>query len=219
MFKGRIITLGAFDILHTKGARMKRFIFAVVCAALFAPASFGATQKPRIVTIEALVDYRDDAIRAHQAISFARLDASNVFRKEFNVEFKLVAIGTWWPPSSNFDGNEELIRLESVGHDRSDLVIAFTSSSFFADIPEEIDGEVAMVKRTSGGLAKLGGNHAIVRLYDEGVDLILLHEIGHLFRAEHAADSKSVMNGQAIIAKVFDEESKKTVRENRDRKF
>ncbi len=198
---------------------MRPILFVALCISmLLSPADIAAKSKPRVVTIEALIDHQDNVLAAKTVINAAILDVSAVFRKEFNIEFRLVAVGQWRPPSNRFDGNEELIQLEMAGHAKSDIVVAFTSQSFFADVPEEIDGEVTTVKRTSGGLAKSGGNHAIVRLYDRA-DMILIHEIAHLFMAGHSTDSRSVMNGAAITGKTFDADSKEVIRANRDRTF
>jgi len=197
---------------------MRRVVFAAACVVVLLSTSVSATDNsPRVVTIEVLIDHGDDVVRAHQAISSAVLDVSGVFRREFNIEFKVVVVGSWRPASQHFDGNEAFSFLENAGHNRSDIVVAFTSRSFFADVPEETDSRIT-VKRTSGGLAKLGGNHAIVRLYDRA-NVILIHEIAHLFMAQHSDDPGSVMYGDAIAATAFDEDSKEAVFQNRDRKF
>src|SRR3989344_6095110 len=96
--------------------------------------------------------------------------------------------------------------------------IAFTTKNFFRDEEVENEGEMVMMRKALGGLAIVGGNHAIVFL-GEKTELILIHELGHIFGANHSLNSRSVMTSEDIESSAFDKKSLEVILGNRNREF
>jgi len=176
----------------------------------------------RIVSVSVLLEGTDAdgaVMDYHQFLQDAFFKANCVFEKEFGIKFKIIefSAGKWFVPSDNFDGNAELESLTNLPAN-GDIVAAFTTKKFFGEASIEIDGEWIPTKRRLAGLAAMSGRHAIVSL-EEKSELILIHEIGHLFGVDHTFDLSSVMHSEAVQTANFDKNSKEVIRANKYRKF
>ena len=199
---------------------LKWLIGLIFLLFLLSTPSWAETQKPiRVVTVTALIDGADEPSKVSKYFRDTFYTVSKIFRQEFNIELKLVGFntGTWFPSDENFDGDAELRRLFDF-RTTSDLVVAFTTKKFFSNGELEIDGEKTSARIQSGGLAFILGNYAIVRLQEKS-ELIFLHELGHIFGADHSPDLNSVMNIVAVSIAAFDKKSKEIILANRNRKF
>ena len=194
------------------------FCFLIIFGAFLALLS-AAEEPQRVVTLTVIVDGGDSVELAVPFLQDAVLKANHLFKKEFNIKFEIVelSIGPWRAPSDNFDGNAALARIAQIPR-KSDIVVVFTTKNFFGDGVVEIDGEEVVTKKQCGGLAVLGGNHTIVHL-EEKSELILVHELGHIFGADHSSFNRSVMNEEFIGFSSFDKKSKEVIRANRNRSF
>lgn len=204
---------------------MRRLIASFLCKLLVvllvvAPiADVALAQEPvRVVTITILLDRDDQNREAFRYMGNAIHSAVQKFQKEFGIKLVVKKMGNWIPGSNNFDADEELVRLISAGRS-SDLVVAFTTKSFFKNEGAEIDGGSVTVEKDLGGLANnVPGNYAIVSL-EEKSNLLLIHELGHLLGADHSKEPDSVMNGTGIRFSEFDQKSKEAIITNRNREF
>lgn len=174
----------------------------------------------RVVTITALVDSADVMV-ASRFLNNALYTAARVFKKEFNIKLELVVfdIGSWRPPSDDFDADKEFVRLTQMPR-KSDVVVAFTTKSFFRNEEngDEIDGTPLFVKATINGCARVRGNLVLVQL-EEKTDLLLIHELGHIFGARHSTEINSVMSDNGITTPTFDVRSREVIFANRNRPF
>lgn len=199
---------------------MKRLVGFYVCGVIvFVFSLVAAEHSSRIVTITAVVDSRDRTMAVSTFLHRAFLETSKTFQREFNIKLKLsnLEIGSWHSPSDNFDGNIALVDIAKIPR-KSDIVVAFTTKMFYGEGFLEIDGGGVFTQKQFGGLAVVGGNHAIVRL-EERTELILIHELGHIFGADHSTDIHSVMNGENILSPIFDKKSLGVICANRNRRF
>lgn len=199
---------------------MRAFVFGFTLAFIFSAPVF-TQEPPRIVTVTVLVDGTDNVVTTMLFLHDVFFGVSKVFQKEFGVKFKIVEFnaGLWHSPSNDFDGNEELVRIAELAFSKeSDIVVAFTTKNFYGDCFVEIDGDLISTKKQFGGLAVLGGRHSIVHL-EERSELVLIHELGHLFGATHSLEPNSIMNADEIKTLLFDSKTKEVINANRNRNF
>src|SRR3989344_8442018 len=194
---------------------MKAYVvFAVllICVS-FAPPVV-AQEQVRVVTLAVLIDSTDDTITVLELLHDVFFVASQTFQKEFSIKLELTEfnIGLWFAPSNNFDGCAELEKLIQIPR-KSDIIVAFTTKSFFIKEKEGVDEESEAVVKQLDGLAMILGNHAIVKM-EKKTSIILVHELGHIFGALYSNDNYSVLNGINPVTLMFDKESKEQIFEN-----
>lgn len=143
-------------------------------------------------------------------------DASEIFKKEFGIELilKSIKIRNYYPesilPYFVFDYVKCLQRQEDL--QKFDAIIAFTEAPFLSH--GDSSRALAAIKLRERLI--LLGNPLHLSLFK----FCLVHELGHLFGAEHTEDEKSYMNGEMDIkACFFEEASKKTILDNKQRQF
>lgn len=200
---------------------MKRLSVFGVLFVFFVLSFAAAKDPPRIVTVTLLLDGTDDVATSLGLVRAALREASLVFQKDFGIKFKLVefSAGRWFAPSDYFDCVAEFRRIERMPR-KSDILLVFTTKSFFRLTQVgETDGEPVVGKESIDGVANIFKNNAIVRIAKR-TDLLLLHELGHIFGARHSPDESSVMHEDEVsLTTAFDNESKEVINANRNRKF
>lgn len=198
---------------------MKRGLAIVLVFAVLAPVgAIAQKQEEWVVTMTVLLDKDDRNREAFTHMGNAIYSVVQKFKKEFGIKLMIRNVKIWIPASNNFDADKELVRLMGAGHS-SDLVIAFTTKSFFRNEAVDIDGEAVATERRLSGLANsVPGNYAIVNL-EEKSNLLLIHELGHLLGADHSREPDSVMNETGISFLEFDQKNKEAILANRNREF
>ncbi len=189
-------------------------VFLTLC--LLVPSASAA--QPRLITVRVLVDGTDDIGAIYQPLNAAFFTASNVFQ-QFGIQFQIVelAYGGWFAPSDNFDGPKALTRISQMQFPKKvNIVVAFTTKKFFSDGEIEVDGITSVARKQFGGLAT--GKFALIGIQYK-FECVLIHELGHLFGADHSSDPRSVMNAKEIKTLVFDQKSKEVILANLNRKF
>ena len=180
-------------------------------------------EKPREVSIAVLVDYRDDTFENELAIMRAFCEASRVFEKNFGIKFAVKSIQSRTVssnPQEVLDGDAVIGDMKSW-EKNADVSVAFTRNNFFMKETEiSEDGYETVVKTQKSGIAELLGNRSIIKI-DSFISTTLVHELGHIFGADHVNEPRSVMSSAGFTPGQtnFDAKSKKVILANRDRKF
>lgn len=192
--------------------------FLALVNIVLAPIPMGVEKIPWVVTVTILTDF-DFYTNNNEFVQIidATHSAIQKFRKEFGIELVIVGLEKWNPGSNKFNADKELIRLESVTR-KSNLMIAFTSNPFFINEVVNIDGESLIVEMSIGGLAVILGNYTIVGI-EEKSEIFLIHELGHIFGADHSLNPNSVMYRDGPTTSNFDNKSKKAIFANFHRQF
>lgn len=209
---------------------MKAVIVSITIFLWFSGADLVLAQEEiRVVSISVLVD-RDSIIKAPgestASVIGAIKDSSKFFKKEFGIVFQIIRVDFWKFSAfkTEFDRKIAMDNLKNESNSNgSDLTLAFTTKEVFDPIEEISDGIVVTGKQQFDGFADRLSGTAIIRLFfsfegNKRTKQITLHELGHLFGAEHSWDVKSVMN-QRGGSERFDEISAKTIKENRQKRF
>lgn len=154
---------------------------------------------------------------------------SRVFERKFQIKLKIVSINPWefLPNSHELPATytDVIAKLENPAYD---LVLIFTGRKLFTCKPDDSDyskeewseltspcpyGET---KETLMGSAAQNGTNAIIVLSPES-PYIALHEIGHLFGAEHTREFSIMRPQLSPVTEHFDDKNKEKILKNRRR--
>lgn len=138
--------------------------------------------------------------------------ASHCFEKDFGITFRAVKFFIWKlpPDTPALNGDwllEDIGRLSHKSSNRFQILLGFTDRIIFS---------LHHCAKTNGHAIYLG-QAAIIRIH-EYIVRSLLHELGHLFGADHVK-TFSVMNYETPEALNFDEANKKVIYKHRNRSF
>lgn len=177
--------------------------------------------KSRKVKVIALID--KDLLEIYPGITEEVTEiinfVSKIFKKEFNVVFEIKKIEPWQFPSgkNEVDINEALIDIAIIASNQSrsddEIFLGFSPKFLFLKICDEIEEKQVCRKEEKTGYAYVPGNTAVITL-DLNPKYVALHEIAHLFGAEHTNEN-SIMNEEVKISIEFDEKNKIIIKKNR----
>ena len=152
--------------------------------------------------------------------------ASDYFEREFAIRFETQSTGPW-PAQERIPSTAALLvklkqEFPSEKKDGAyDLIIAFTAESVSRyaaggrprvdRIGDCRDGLGGYVVTTVNKVYRYGGPHAEPE-YDA---LALIHELGHIFGAEHVKDPNSIMNENFDYREQFDMKNRSVILRNR----
>lgn len=183
-------------------------------------------QPDRIVRVRLLADsrLREKDPRWRETAAALLRQASDFFEREFGIRFVAQRIEPWEPNETYPAAADLLIRLRKDfpskdRQDGDDVIIALSGeplSSYFGG------RGMAILGSCERGL----GNYLVSRVtapYRYGgpnseppLDVIaLIHELGHVFGADHVYDTTSIMNENFDYRSDFDMESRGIVLKNR----
>lgn len=181
---------------------------------------------PRVVRVKVLADpkLRERSNNWREEVRGLLEAASDYFEREFGVRFVSRNISAW-PEKERIDSTAVLLaRLESQvplkDKDGSyDLVVAFT-----AELVNIYDAK-ARVDRI-GNCQQGLGNYLVSSVSspfrhhgpNEELDIdvvALIHELGHIFGAEHTQDTRSIMHKNFDYRTEFDKKSRETILKNK----
>ena len=151
--------------------------------------------------------------------------ASDYFEREFGIRFVAKRISAWPLHERTSSTASLLVRLKRQvplrERDESyDLVIAFTGE--LVDIYRDARGRVDRVGNCQQGL----GNYVVSSVFtpfvtygpdsEPELDLqALIHELGHIFGAEHIEDISSIMHEDFDYRTEFDKKSREVILKNK----
>jgi len=210
-----------------------RIICCILSALVFASCGVLSDGPPqRVVRVKVLAD---PAMRQRNAGWEKELRglveaASDYYEREFNVRF-ITQSAAAWPSQERIPSTADLlVRLKrdfplerkEAGHD---LIIAFTGESVSRYIGAGRP-RVDKIGNCRDGL----GYYAVVpvrevfRYGGPSADLTydgvaLIHELGHIFGAEHVADGESIMNETFDYRTEFDMKNRNVILKNRNCPF
>ncbi len=189
---------------------------------------FGPDIPQRIVRIKALVDVPFRARNAHWNEEARGLieAASDFYEREFDVRLLTQSVASW-PQGERIASTVELLArlqndfpLRAKGSDY-DLIVAFTAENVS---PYLVAGR-PRVDRIGNCAQGLGG-YVVVPVrkvfnyrgpnVEPELDIIaLIHELGHIFGAEHVEDIYSIMHEDFAYRSDFDRKNREVIRGNR----
>ena len=210
--------------------RITCFILSVVavpsCALLYDPPF------ERVVRVQALADpsFRGRNPRWIEELR-ARIEAASVyFEREFEIRFVTVNAGAW-PERERVDSTAGLmVKLKQdfptqKNDGAFDLIVAFTAEPISRYLPTgrpRVDrigdcrvGLGNYVVTTVSGIIRRTPEHPELD-YDT---VALIHELAHVFGAEHVQDSDSIMNEKFDHRLVFDMKNRGVILRNRNCPF
>ncbi|MBI2035525.1 MAG: hypothetical protein HYT12_02485 [Candidatus Liptonbacteria bacterium] len=168
----------------------------------------------RKITVSVLLDHKPVSIfRKWLVKRKIRKDiayASSKFSKEFLIQFSIIEFVDWGAciDSEVLDRDNAMRQIIAKRSGCSgDIILAFTDKSIF---------NVKNLQVCVGAAASNGG--CVVIKLRRHSRFVLIHELGHLFGAEHT-DEISVMDKYDPGTPDFDEENKQIIFSNRNRKF
>ena len=172
---------------------------------LFTAISILFERETRTVSVVVIVDKEDfgspsslDAVR--NALSFSGVE----LEKNFKIALKIKFFDAWNFPAGkeNLDAETAYDNVRQISKTKNaDIVIAYTSKPIYEMIFTEIDGEYAPFPSLCYGSTIVLGNSALVGI-NEHINLATLHEIYHIFGAEHVVDPEiSIMRSPMTSAK------------------
>lgn len=195
------------------------------------PVAFAEEPMVRPMRIIALADrdpWQRDETTARQSITKITNFVSEIFQKEFGLAFILAAIEPW---SLSTDENKEidldvnlahLKHAANTAHQEFDIVLGFSDKQQFRCVNH--DDETVILKQTPCplenkkyyyGLAQSPGKVALLRFSK----FAALHEVGHLFGADHTSDNTSIMGKIIYDNTTFDDTNKEIIRQTIKEKF
>jgi hypothetical protein len=212
----------------------RRRITCLILSALFicSFSVFGPATPERVVRIKTLADVSFRARNPRWADEARGLieAASDYYEREFDIRLVTQSVSPW-PDEERFLSTPALLarlKKEFDGQVKSgsyDLIVAFTAEGvsrlFTAGRPR-----VDRIGDCNQGLA----NYMIVPVVkvfnyrgpnaEPEFDVItLIHELGHVFGAEHVADAQSVMNEDFGYRTEFDAKNRSIIKKNRSCSF
>lgn len=186
----------------------------------------------RIVHVKALADPSFRARNPHWEKELRGLveAASDFFDREFAIRFDTQSAGAW-PAQERIPSTAALlVKLKQEFPEEKkdgtyDLIIVFTAEStsrYVASGRPRVDrigdcrnGLGRYVVTTVNKVYRYAGPHA-ERDYDA---LALIHELGHIFGAEHVKDVNSIMNENFDYREQFDTKNRSVILQNRNCPF
>ncbi len=187
----------------------------------------GPAVPQRIVRVKVLADpkLREENPRWVEGVRELVEAASDYFEREFGIRFVAQRIGPWPLHERTSSTASLLVRLKRQVHLRErdesyDLVIAFTGE--LVDIYRDARGRVDRVGNCQQGL----GNYVVSSVFtpfvtyapdsEPELDLqALIHELGHIFGAEHIKDTSSIMHENFDYRTEFDKKSREVILKNK----
>jgi hypothetical protein len=211
----------------------RRIICFILSALLFGScAGFGAPGRQRVVKVKALADpaMRERNPQWEKEVRGLVEAASDYYEREFDIRL-IAASAVAWPAQERIASTADLLvrvkrdfpaERKPVDHE---LIIAFTgeaASRYIAAGRPRVD----RIGNCRDGLS----NYAVVpvreifRYRGPSADITydtvaLLHELGHVFGAEHVTDTLSIMNEQFDYRTEFDMKNRNVILKNRNCPF
>ncbi|MDH3442327.1 MAG: zinc-dependent metalloprotease [Deltaproteobacteria bacterium] len=201
----------------------------IISTLLFSACALVRDDPPqRVVRVKVLVD---PAMRMHnsgwekEARGLVEA-ASDYYEREFNIRFITLSVAAW-PDQERVPSTADLLvrlkrnfsrELKDAHHD---LIVAFTGET----VSRYIRAGRPRVDRV-GNCHEGLGNYVVVpvrrvfRYAGAGAELeydtvALIHELGHIFGAEHVADTQSIMNEDFDYRTEFDMNNRNVILKNR----
>ena len=190
-------------------------------------ALLGPSKPERVVRVKALADpkMREENPRWAEEVRGLVEAASDYFEREFGIRFVTQKVGAW-PPKERFSSTALLLknlkeRVPLKDQDGSyDLIIAFTAEKVNVYI-----GGRARVDRI-GSCQQGLGNYVVSFVSrpfqyrgpntEPELDVVaLIHELGHIFGAEHTQDTGSIMHENFDYRSEFDNKSREVILRNK----
>src|SRR5919198_3343907 len=186
----------------------------------------------RVIRVKAVADptFRERNPRWDDEVRGLIEAASDYFEREFDIRFITQGVGAW-PARDRIPSTDALlIKLKedfpSQNKDGTyDLIIAFTAESisrYVASGRRRVDrlgncqqGLGNYVVTTVNKTFRYAGPHGELE-YDA---LALIHELGHIFGAEHVKDPNSIMNENFDSREQFDMKNRSVILKNRSCPF
>ncbi len=207
----------------------QRIISSILSAILLTGCALVRDQPPqRVVRVKVLVDpamrqRNNDWEREARGLVEA---ASDYYEREFNIRIITRSVAPW-PVQERVPSTVELLErlkrdfsAELKNHDH-DLFIAFTGEA----VSRYIRGGRPRVDRV-GNCQQGLGNYVVVPVRQvfrygganaelEYDTVALIHELGHIFGAEHVTDTQSIMNENFDYRTEFDMKNRSVILKNR----
>lgn len=194
---------------------------------LFSCALLGPETPQRIVRAKVLADVSFRARNPDWAEEARGLveAASDYYEREFAIRISPRTVAAW-PPGSRVDSTQALLRMlqkqfSSKELEGYDLVVAFTAentSRYLAGGRPRVD----RIGDCSRGLANyvVVPVRAVFRYQSPAAEpeydvVALIHEIGHVFGAEHVEDPRSIMHENFDYRTEFDRRNRSIIQKNR----
>ena len=207
-------------------------IIYCILSFLAVPACGVSTQSSpqRIVRVKALAD---PAMRARNPLWESEIRglieaSSDFFEDEFGVRF-VTQSASAWPEQQRVTATAELMSLlkkefPAGANSDYDLIVAFTAES--VNSYRGGRGRVDRIGNCREGLARYVVTY-VSKLYrytgsttEPTIDVVgLIHELGHVFGAEHTQDINSIMNENFDYRSGFDAKNREVILANRNCAF
>ena len=201
----------------------------ILSALLFSACAFLADEAPqRVVRVKALADpaLRERNSRWEDELRGLVEAASDYFEEEFGIRFVTQSTAAW-PAQDRIPSTPDvLVRLKQdfplkKNDGNYDLIIAFTAEAVSRHVR---DGRprVDRIGDCRQGLGSYVVTNVSTPFLYTGVNreptpdvIALIHELGHIFGAEHVDDTKSIMHEEFGYRTGFDDKNRSVILKNR----